>query len=238
MARRRQEYRVPLASRDDISVAVVASQEREIQGRVVDVSRGGISVFLDTQVDPNYAVGKTLLLRLNSKDLGSPLLVKAQIRHCVDVKGGRWYGTDFLDWERLESRVPQELAALFNQRRHCRVELDAEIPMTLETEDASVQLEASLRGVCTTGLSFLTTANVSRHLSEGTRVKTFFRLPNSSEELTFHVRIQYSRSSSEDTILYGADFDEAATEHFEEQRGRLAKYVTTRLLEPLGVEVT
>lgn len=223
---------------DLLSVTAMYLDGSKISGHVIDVSAGGIALSFGTQVATRYRVGETVWMYMKSPQLASPVVSPTQVLRRMECDWCQMYGFRFVDWMGLLSQTPPELAGLFNQRRHCRVEVDPDRPVEVSIEEGIATsswaqvfggLKGVLRDVSSRGLSFRLDYEADMQtLSES--VKVSFTLPGSAESFTFWVQIVRCEADSEG-FCCGAVFDSKRTEQFTAKRDEL---VTTLGQENLG----
>ena len=193
-----------------------------------------MSVLFKHPFDPIRELGQTLFLHMTSEFFPEPLDVACWVQHRDEVEGGRLYGLEFVDPIGLLSRLPSTLYALFNQRDVVRIEPDPEHPIEVTIDGIGIDFQVTgfLRDLSTDGLSFRTLPLAEVVLSKVKWVKVTFRLPDSSEELTFSVRIRH-RGLIGDSICYGTWFDDERTEEIETKQEILKEYITDHRQEAI-----
>lgn len=225
---KRIQYRTA-TTLDLLTVTAIDLDGRKTLGQVFDVSAGGIGFFVVSHADPGYPLGHVVWLCMRSPLLARPILAPAQARQIAECDVGRMYGLRFLDWQELLSRIPPQLARIFNRRREYRTRFDSEHPVEIvvaEGLDASSWehvfhgLKAVLLDISATGLSFRVEADVGRQVEPHQSLLVSFALPNSTYRFTLWIQVLHCQPGP-DGIACGALFDPELTEQFDEQRERL-----------------
>ena len=222
----RQRYRAFLDSPEQLSVTATDVQGRKLPAQLVDLSAGGIGLFFPTELDPKLDVGDTTYLHLAAPQLPRHLVALAQVSRGSTFDWGHTYGFKFVDWIGLLSQIPPDLAPLFNRRGQWRVTFEPKhvIRVAIEGPAAAAKdlrpVQGVLRDVSATGLSFRVRPDVEEAMSSFPLVHVSFVLPESSQVLSFWVRILH-RDADENSVVYGAMFDQQATARFGEMQEKL-----------------
>lgn len=225
MSETRRFYRTSPPLGKVLSVAVV-TLEGEYPGEIIDLSMGGVGVFLDRPLDPTCQPGGRAQLKLTSLYLGEPFLETAVLRHHGTVESGHFYGFEFVDAIGLLSRLPRGLSTLFNKRHISRLEPDTEEPVQVQVEDldrSRFEIWENVHDISTEGFSFKSAAMAELFLAGVEYVHASFCFPG-AEPLAFVAKIRHQFRGS-DWIRYGASFDGERTEDFAEKKAVLAEYL-------------
>lgn len=223
---RRRQYRVSPDS-DELSVAVFRPGCEDVPGSVVDLSAGGMNLVFPHGVDPMYKIGEGLYIKMSSCFLQGPIVVPSQVHRRKETEDGQLYALVFLDWLGLLSRLPPELASMFNQRSSYRFEppSDQTIEVRVDGLDSDVRIEGPLRDLSSHGLSFRAPLSAEETLAHAKAIEVSFVLPTRSEALDFHCQIRY-RDLSGDQVCYGLFFDPERTERFEDKQAEVSCYLS------------
>lgn len=224
---KRYHYRTSV-SMDLLSITAIDILGRKTPGHVFDLSAGGLGLFFVVQADPGYDLGTVLWLRMRSPFLLNPVVAPAQICRVSECDIGRMYGLRFLDWPELLSRIPPELARVFNRRGEHRTRIDTRRPVeifvqglpSMSWEQVFQGMKGVLLDVSPTGLSFRVGTEAAEQIEPHRSVEVSFTLPSSTYEFTFWIQVLHC-SRRPDGICCGALFDEERTEDFDEKQERL-----------------
>lgn len=233
MSDNRKYYRTKLPAPEEL-VACVVVHGKEFTGRITDISASGMGLLFDEQSDPGCNTGESISLRLKSPFMKKPLSVPSQVVHIRDGRSGQIYGFGFLDWMGLRSSLPHDLAAVFNQRGDYRVDPDPDQPIDVVVTgiDVYFEVEAQMRDISSSGMSFRAVSLAECVLRKSRNVTVSFSLPDVPEALSFVARICH-RDLAGGHINYGLFFLEDETEGFAEQRETVLEYITARRREAL-----
>ena len=221
---------------DLFSVTAIDLEGSKVSGHVIDVSAGGIALSFGRQVATSYRVGETVWMHMKSPHLASPLVAPTQVIRRLACDWCQMYGFRFVDWLGLLSQIPPELAGLFNQRRHCRVDVGPDRPIEVSIEEGLVTsswaevfggLKGVLRDVSSRGLSFRVDGGVEMRTTPSESVKVSFTLPGSDESMTFWIEIVRWEADAEG-FSCGAVFDTERTEQFTAKRDALVRGLEQR----------
>ena len=217
----------------ELSASVVI-HTKEYSGQITAVSATGMGILFDEQSDPGCNTGESVLLRLKSPHLSTPLSVLGQVVHIGDDEKGQVYGFGFLDWMGLRSALPKQLTPIFNQRGEYRVEPDPDQPIDVVVTglDVYFEVEAQLRDISSGGMSFRAPSLAECVLRTCRNVNVSFGLPGHPDQLSFVARICH-RDLAGGHINYGLFFVGSMTERFAEQQETLLHYVAARRREGL-----
>jgi PilZ domain len=226
MTQKRRQYRVKKVSADDLIASLARAGASPVPAQIVDISSGGISVFVKRVCDPGLPDREAVHLRLSSPHMKVPLSAPAIVRRSEESAEGRVYGLEFLDWLGLLSRIPPALARLFNKRGDSRVEPDSgdRIDVAVESKSLPFQIGGKLRDLSSTGLSFSAADDVEKFLSKIDRVKVSFSLPGRVEVIAFWGDILH-RNTSDGSIHYGICFDQKLTRQFKKKQDQISAFL-------------
>ena len=78
-----------------------APPENYWQGRVVDLSAGGLQIAVDVEQGPNFRVGQLVGLQFTPMSHQKPILLEAQVKHLAEKAEGKqlYVGVEFLGLE-------------------------------------------------------------------------------------------------------------------------------------------
>jgi len=220
----RRYYRAIPLYEGQLSVDVVYDEDVTIPAHVIDVSIGGIGVFIDNEQDPGLETGQHVFLQMRSPCLEETLTTPGAVRRCTRTEGGVTYGFEFLDWMGLLSQLPQEVRVLFNQRSEFRVGVGPYRPIEVRGLTSPFRAEGILHDISPDGLCFHVPMGGEDVLSPGRLVQIEFRLPGISQSLAFVAQIRHSEWNR-GRFYCGVYFNSERTEDFRKKQGRVAEYV-------------
>lgn len=128
-AQRRNDFRVTLA-REPIEVALQRSADEagratplpgeSWSGRLVNLSRGGCRIVIDSKHEPDWRVGQLFFVGFSLPDTPGELIFLAELRHTGKVAEGNRtrLGMRFLDWPDplITKRSEQDLGRFITRR--------------------------------------------------------------------------------------------------------------------------
>jgi len=236
MPKRRRQYRVKPAQSTRLSAWVAAADARLLPGAVEDLSACGLRLCFKPQKNPRCVLGTVVNIRLNSNRLLAPLTVPSLVIYRGETTEGLVYGFEFIDWLGLLQALPDEVKALFNQRRDHRVtpRRDRPVVVTLWPTCSSLEAKVHAQDVSTTGLSFVIGGELESALAEVEVVDLTLRLPSAGEDLCFTGKI-LSRALTSEGVRYGLCLVEDGRKDFERRVTALSAYVASRHRELVGL---
>lgn len=220
----RRHYRALPLYEGQLAVDVVFDEDKIIPAHVIDVSIGGIGVFIDAEKDLGLEAGQHVFLRLTSPSLAEDVTTPGAVRRCTRTEGGVTYGFEFVDWMGLLSQLPAEVRVLFNQRSEFRVGVGPYRPIEVRGMTSPFRAEGILHDISPDGLCFHVPMGGEDVLSPGRLVRIDFRLPGVPQSLSFVAQIRHSEWNR-GRFYCGVHFNSERTEEFRKKQGRVAEFV-------------
>lgn len=229
-ADKRKEYRAELAGKHQIEV-ILAAGGREVPGRLLDASKGGLAAAFARESDPGLEPGvraraKIRLLWLD-RTLDAGLV---EIKHRTEEDDRIRYGFQFADPGILAAQLDPSLWPYFNQRAAFRVQPDPAslIEVTLEWEGGSAV--GRLSDLSTGGMGL--TLDPETDLPREAGLSISFAIPGRESPMRFTGVVRNMRPQGEHRC-YGIQFVEEVARTFRTQQQGIASYVMQRQQEAL-----
>jgi hypothetical protein len=227
----RSTYRV-VDNVEHIKAWMAGSDWGPIEGHLVNLSARGTAISiaaLESEV-PNIPIGSVVALALEIPGLSRLADVLALLRHERNVAGGRVFGLEVFDWNRIQDALPRQLFALFNRRRNHRVDLPRDPPVIVSvTVDATKpQHQAHLLEISASGCAILLA--VDCELEDDDELILDFGLPASTFRYSLIGRI-VTNSILGQSRRCGIEFLHTHSQEFIAQQDRILEYVQSRRQE-------
>ncbi len=182
-AEMRREYRRVPGKKHALGVKLAASNQPPVAGELVDLSAGGVGVLFPGGRDPGLDPGQEVLLSFSSLMHGGEVVAEALARSSWDGdEGGRRYGFEFTDRERLFAQLDAYYFKFFNRRRAMRVRpaLDRKLTATLAIESDS--MEVSIHNISPDGFGVVVAPEKAGMLEGAEDLTCTFAVPKTASQ--------------------------------------------------------
>ncbi|MFO1078111.1 MAG: PilZ domain-containing protein [Planctomycetota bacterium] len=231
MTNSRRQYRSVPDSGLGVCAEVLGAGPTPHEGRVLDISGGGIRIAVTDELTQLPVLGKVCTVRLSANVLAVPIDAPAMVIQAEQTEAGeQTLGLQFLDWMGLAAEIPVGLATQFNLRRDPRLALDPSMPVgvTVRATDDSFQVVGVVCDVSRSGVGISVPVVAQVAMDRCNRCVVQFSLPGLARSLEFGCLIRH-RSLDGETLRYGLWFDADASAHFGLQQALLGEYVEERI---------
>jgi c-di-GMP-binding flagellar brake protein YcgR len=227
---RRNAYRVAV---EDAEIrAEVISESGPAVGEVLDLSLQGATIRIPLDQQPNFFVGETITLRLESKRM-KPVQIIATVQSRTEQDRSRRFGIAFANPAVLHAKLSTGLLRFFNERSAFRVEPSMTLPVTLEAADqmnegGAFVTTGHLRDISADGIGVVIEGQAERALAHVVQTAIEFTLPGDVRPLSLRATIRHRSQLNADGAVYiGLLFDPETSPNFVSQRRHITEYVTT-----------
>ena len=227
---RRNAYRVAV---EDAEIrAEIVSESGPAVGEVLDLSLHGATIRVPLDRQPNFFVGETITLRLESKRM-KPVEIIATVQARTEQDRSRRFGLAFANPAVLHAKLSTGLLRFFNERSAFRVEPSITLPVTIEgtdqmNEGGACVATGHLRDISADGMGVVIDGQDERALAHIVQVGIEVTLPGDVHPLSLRATIRHRSQLTADGAVYiGLLFDPETSHNFVSQRQHITEYVTT-----------
>lgn len=229
-ADRRRHYRVELPAEHQIEITLLFAAG-EVQGRLLDVSIGGLAAAFARGSDPDLQPGQRVAARIRLGWLDRTLNVGlVEIKHRTEESDFTRYGIEFADTRILRGQLGASLWPNFNRRAAFRVHPDLASPIQVTLQSEQGIFEGWLYDISTGGIAVMLRSD--EDLPRETELRIFFAVPGHETPLQFKGSLRYGISQGE-RQRYGIQFAEEKDPVFQAQHQAIASYVMRRQQEAM-----
>ena len=221
-----------VAQRRRSLTVVCHSVASSVPGEVYDLTADGVGAVFRREAVASLGLGERVRLEFQALLLVEPLVVEAAVRWRKDGVPQCRVGFQFLNSQDVLDRVPHVLRREFDRRTVQRVPMEGRIEVSFRAGASSAWASGILRDLSTAGAGLRIPIEAAEGLEVGDSIEIEIRLPGSFGPIRLTCTARNLRTEAEE-VHCGVEFDEARSLRFEEQRGRLAEF-----LSPLGASAT
>ena len=225
---RRVSYRVS-EGLDGVRIAVPVAGQEDVEARLLDLTARGASIALSVSTSeiPPLPAGTEVYLSFAIPGLSELTGVLSLVRNERIVGNQRIIGLEIAESEELETTLPSRLFALFNRRRHRRIDLQTDQPVPVSVRlEGDVAISARLADISTSGCGLL--LETGRDLELGNDICLSFQLPDGN--YPYHLGgVVRTRSRVGTAIRCGIEFGKSDSPGYIEQEQNITSFVMQRL---------
>jgi len=228
---RRRSYRQSGSGLAGLSLRVRLGDGRNLDGRVLDASTGGVATCVDSPVPP--PPGDEVEVQVGMA-CGTCHRVLAEVMQPEQSGRGWRFGLRFLEPLTAGNGEPRDFYRTFNRRGAYRVPIDDEDGVglglaVLGDDDVAVAAgEASVRNLSATGAGMFTSTVTGEAMDTGSRLLLSLRLPGVTPPLVLRAAVR-NRQPHADGLYLGVEFDMNATEDALDKTEDIVGFVLDRL---------
>jgi c-di-GMP-binding flagellar brake protein YcgR len=222
---RRNAYRVAV---EDAEIhAEVSGENSRATGDALDLSLHGATVRIPSGQHPDFFIGETVAVRLESKQM-KPVEIVATVQVRSERDDSTRFGLAFANPAVLHEKVRTELLRFFNERSAFRVEPSVALPVTVQTAGESRALTGQLRDLSTEGAGVVISSHSERTLARCIEVGLEFTLPGQDHPTVLRASIRHRSSVPVDQCVYiGLLFEAEASPNFVAHQEDISAYVAS-----------